>query len=183
MKTNLEHKTTAGTILPIMNIKGKPYLQVAHRLVWFIEENAQYDISTQLVAISPEGATCKATITIFTGDKILRKVTATKTETVQGFADFVEKAETGSIGRALAMLGYGTQFTGDELNEGTRLADSPIDVPKKSNIVTQLIGAANNEMVDNAVENVVAKVTQLNSSGPKGFKTRSSSISTDGDSL
>jgi hypothetical protein len=35
---------------------------------------------------------------------------ATKMETAKGFADYLEKAETGAIGRALALAGYGTQF-------------------------------------------------------------------------
>jgi hypothetical protein len=53
-----------------------------------------------------------------------------KMETRDDFADFVEKAETGAIGRALAMCGYGTQFA-PELSEGDlesgriAYADSP----------------------------------------------------------
>jgi hypothetical protein len=56
--------------------------------------------------------------------------TASKMETRDDFADFVEKAETGAIGRALAMCGYGTQFA-PELSEGDletgriAYADSP----------------------------------------------------------
>jgi hypothetical protein len=56
--------------------------------------------------------------------------TASKMETRDDFADFVEKAETGAIGRALAMCGYGTQFA-PELSEGdlesgrVAYADSP----------------------------------------------------------
>lgn len=46
-------------------------------------------------------------------------------ETLEGFGDFIEKAETGAIGRALALVGFGTQFCADELDEGPRLADSP----------------------------------------------------------
>ncbi len=34
---------------------------------------------------------------------------------------------TGAIGRALAALGYGTQFTGDEWDEAHRIVDSPVD--------------------------------------------------------
>ena len=41
-------------------------------------------------------------------DRLL--ATATKMETAKGFADYLEKAETGAIGRALALAGYGTQF-------------------------------------------------------------------------
>ena len=52
--------------------------------------------------------------------------TGTKSERAASFPDFIEKAETGAIGRALASLGYGTQFTGDELNEAHRIVDAPV---------------------------------------------------------
>jgi len=51
--------------------------------------------------------------------------TGTKSENAASFADFGEKAETGAIGRALAALGYGTQFA-PELDEGHRIVDSPV---------------------------------------------------------
>ena len=47
-------------------------------------------------------------------------------EKAASFPDYVEKAETGAIGRALAALGYGTQFA-PELNEQHRIVDSPVD--------------------------------------------------------
>ena len=43
----------------------------------------------------------------------------------------MEKAETGSIGRALALLGYGTQFCADELDEGDRIVDAPAEPARK----------------------------------------------------
>jgi len=52
--------------------------------------------------------------------------TGTKMEKAASFHDWLEKAETGAIGRALAALGYGTQFTGDELDEAHRIVDSPV---------------------------------------------------------
>ena len=52
--------------------------------------------------------------------------TGTKSEKAASFPDFIEKAETGSIGRALAALGYGTQFA-PELNEEHRIVDAPVD--------------------------------------------------------
>jgi len=55
--------------------------------------------------------------------------TSHKFEDAVGFADFREKAETGAIGRALALIGYGTQFCADELDEGARIVDSPIGKP------------------------------------------------------
>lgn len=51
---------------------------------------------------------------------------AHKYEDKQGFPDFIEKSQTSAIGRALALVGFGTQFTADELSEGERLADSPV---------------------------------------------------------
>src|SRR5438874_2526719 len=54
------------------------------------------------------------------------RATGTKSENAANFADYIEKAETGAIGRALAALGYGTQFA-PELNEEHRIVDSPVE--------------------------------------------------------
>lgn len=116
-------KTKAGTELPIMVLKGKDYLQVCYRLVWFREERPLWSIETEFVSLTDQGALVKATIRDETG-RILS--TAHKSETVEGFQDFTAKAETGAIGRALALVGYGTQFCADDLDEGERLADSPV---------------------------------------------------------
>ena len=54
--------------------------------------------------------------------------TGTKTEYSERFPDFVEKAETGAIARALAVAGYGTEAALD-LDEGyqdDRIADAPV---------------------------------------------------------
>lgn len=51
--------------------------------------------------------------------------TGTKSETAANFPDFIEAAETGAIGRALAALGFGTQFA-PELQEEHRIVDSPV---------------------------------------------------------
>jgi len=115
-------KTKAGTELPLLNLKGKDYLQAAHRIQWFREEKPDWSIETDCVTTSPESSIFKATIKDASG-KII--ATAHKSETVKGFADHMEKAETGAISRALALCGYGTQFA-QELDEGERLADSPL---------------------------------------------------------
>lgn len=60
--------------------------------------------------------------------------TGTKTEFSERFLDFVEKAETGAIGRALAVAGYGTEAAVD-LDEGLekeRIADAPVTAPGRS---------------------------------------------------
>lgn len=51
--------------------------------------------------------------------------TATKAESRNGFTDYLEKAETGAVGRALALCGYGTQFA-PELNEAHRIVDAAV---------------------------------------------------------
>ncbi len=120
--------TPKGTELPLLSLKGKEYLQVAHRLVWFREENPTGVLKTQMLAMQGEGNSEYAVFKteVFIGGSLVSS--GHKKETRGGFDDFLEKAETGSIGRALALAGYGTQFTADELDEKTRLADAPIEV-------------------------------------------------------
>lgn len=135
-----EFTTPKGTVLPLMifkrNQKEKDakgivtcrevfsnYLQVAHRLVWFREERPEWGISTQILEHDHENkmAVIKATIT---NEQGMVMAQGTKVEHAAHFSDYLEKAETGAIGRALAMCGYGTQFA-PELDEGDRLADAP----------------------------------------------------------
>ena len=115
-------KTAKGTELPLIDLKGKDYLQVAHRLVWFREEHPDWSINTEYIQIDENKAIAKATVSNELGKTIS---TAHKCEDKKGFADFAEKAETGAIGRALASCGYGTQFA-PELDEHHRIVDSPM---------------------------------------------------------
>jgi hypothetical protein len=57
------------------------------------------------------------------------KATGYGTETQADFADFCERAETRALGRALAVLGFGTQFVGQDLTEGEHVADAPVARP------------------------------------------------------
>jgi len=128
MAIHKNFKTKNGTELPILDMRGKPYLQVAHRIVWFREENPTWKIQTSLSF--PDAKTCISRAEIRNEEGEIM-ATAHKREDEKGFFDYIEKAETGSIGRALALVGYGTQFCADELDEGARLADSPIDAVSK----------------------------------------------------
>ena len=119
------YRTTKGTELPLLNLRGKEYLEVKYRLVWFREDHADWSIETDLVSVTDVSAYAKATIKDEKGRVI---ATSHKFESVQGFPDFIEKAETGSIGRALALIGYGTQFCADELDEGDRIVDAPVQL-------------------------------------------------------
>ena len=113
----------------VIKVQGnREYLPVSGRLVWFRSEHPDWGIVTQAVEINltPENKMPPYAIfqaTIFNADgKVM--ATATKMEDQRGFGDFIEKAETGSVGRALAYCGYGTQFA-PELEESGRFAEAP----------------------------------------------------------
>jgi hypothetical protein len=149
----------------LMDIKSKegkkPYLPVQWRLVWFrsqypqgvIETSAELlDLQTEYTVIEskwnknrncyedvPKTAKGIAIFKAKVSDGIGGSATGTKSEMGASFPDFIEKAETGAIGRALAALGYGTQFTGDEWDEAHRIVDSPVcnTEPKQSDQQSQ----------------------------------------------
>jgi len=105
----------------IINMRGKDYLEVKWRLVWFRDVHPGGRIDTEVVCHDP--VVMRATI--FTEDKCL--ATGYGTAKLQGVASSrpYEGAETAAIGRALAHAGFGTQFTGED--EGENLADSPVE--------------------------------------------------------
>ncbi|OLE52831.1 MAG: hypothetical protein AUG51_16215 [Acidobacteria bacterium 13_1_20CM_3_53_8] len=137
-------------IIQISTNQGKKdYLPVQWRLVWFRQECPLGTIETDMLHLDFDRE-CEHEISIWNDEKrryekvIKRakgiaifkatvsdgkggKATGTKQENNAAFADFIEKAETGAIGRALAGLGFNAQYapefdTGDE-----RLADAPIN--------------------------------------------------------
>jgi hypothetical protein len=139
-----EHLLNVGT-------KKKPrmYLEVKYRLVWLREQEPDAQITTEIVHLDLEkevsaevsewneelGRSEKVTrhgkgLVIFKATIKLPNgamATGTKMEVQPAFNDWLEKAETGAIGRALAGLGYGTQFT-DEMNEGEgKVVDAPVE--------------------------------------------------------
>ena len=125
-------KTSKNTELPLINLKGKDYLMVAYRLQWLSDDYPSYVIDTQHLLLTEDSTTTKATVTILNeSGQMIRRATATKTETKSDFKDHTEKSETAAIGRALAMLGLGTSAALADLDEGERLADSPLEVPAK----------------------------------------------------
>lgn len=125
------------------------YLPVAWRLVWFRSECPNGTIETEIIHLDPDKETEEETyvwnsetrrsekvIKTARGLAIVRATvrdgkggiaTGTKMEKAASFGDWLEKSETGAIGRALAALGYGTQFTGDEFDERHRIVDAPVD--------------------------------------------------------
>lgn len=109
----------------MMPLKGKQYLEVKWRLVWFREDHPDWCIDTKLERFDPEKNHAIFSCKIFDENGV-QKSAGYGSESVKDFADFIEKAETKAIGRALAMLGYGTQFA-PELEEGERIVDAPVE--------------------------------------------------------
>ena len=112
----------------LMDLKGKQYLQVMWRLVWFREDKPTWCIDTKLEQLTDNHAVFSAKISDENG---IQKASGYGSESIKDFRDFIEKAETKAIGRALAMLGYGTQFA-PELDEGERTVDSPAQRKKSA---------------------------------------------------
>lgn len=138
----------------LMQIRNKngasDYLPVQWRLVWFREQCPEGSIETEMsyldldreteeegyqwnqetrrsekvIKRAPGFVIFRATVTDGKGGK----ATATKSEKAASFGDFIEKAETGAVGRALAMLGFGTQFA-PELSEEHHIVDAPVVRP------------------------------------------------------
>ena len=107
----------------MIKMKGKDYLEVKWRLVWFREDHPDWCIDTECKEQDQDHAIFKAIICDESG---IQKSAGHGSESKKDFADFLEKAETKAVGRALAMLGYGTQFAADELDDGERIVDSPV---------------------------------------------------------
>lgn len=110
----------------LMTLNGKQYLQVAWRIMWMREEHPDWSVETECQFWDDKRAQFKATVKDGTGRTIAQ---AHGNETVSDFRDYFEKAETKAIGRALAISGYGTQFTTD-LDEGERIVDAPVQAIK-----------------------------------------------------
>ena len=105
-------------------VSGKDYLEVKWRLVWLRSEHPDASIETELVTHADGEAIFRALVSIPGGGS----ATGWGSEDAQGFGDYIEKAETKAIGRALAALGFGTQFCAD-FDFGAaagRVVDSPV---------------------------------------------------------
>jgi pyruvate/2-oxoglutarate dehydrogenase complex dihydrolipoamide acyltransferase (E2) component len=122
-------RTPKGTEVPLLNLRGREYLEVKYRIVWFREDHPDWAIETDLLSVTENSAYARATIKDEKGRII---ATSHKFETQKGFPDFIEKSETGAIGRALALIGYGTQFCADELDDGKKLEEPRGGAAKKA---------------------------------------------------
>lgn len=132
----------AGDMITVQG--GGLYLPVRKRVQWMRQEpvpRPDWGIDTEVEVFVPgklvgsgraakvEGGYARVRASIYNEDGRLI-ASGVKTEYSERFMDFVEKAETGAIGRALAVAGFGTEAAVD-LDEGLeqeRIADAPVDV-------------------------------------------------------
>lgn len=118
----------------MLRLKGKDYLPVVARVAWFREKFPNYGILTAPAmplehTVPHNYAVYQATITDENG-RVLSQ--ATKLEDQKDFGDFIEKAETGAIGRALANLGVGTLQAQQDLDDGSEERGEVVDSPVPS---------------------------------------------------
>jgi hypothetical protein len=94
------------------------YLDVKWRVAWLRAEHPEAEVITEQISGDEQHARFKCTIRFPSralGDGTFTYAVGTGhgSETLQDFPDFYEKAETKSIGRACAVLGYGTDAAAD----------------------------------------------------------------------
>lgn len=110
----------------LTKVSGRDYLEVKWRLVWLRATHPDAQIETELVQHQNQQAVFRARVTIPSG----ASATGWGSEASDDFGDYLEKAETKALGRALAALGFGTQFCPD-FDFGAdrqRVVDSPVDI-------------------------------------------------------
>lgn len=109
----------------LTKVGNADYLEVKWRLVWLRELHPDATIETEMFSHDGQFAVFRAKAAIPGGGS----ATGWGSEGMDDFRDYIEKAETKAIGRALAALGFGTQFCPD-FDFGAaqgRVVDTPID--------------------------------------------------------
>jgi hypothetical protein len=116
------------------------YLEVKWRLLWLRTEEPNATIETEMVSHAGDTAVFRARVTLPGGGS----ATGWGQERAGDFQDYLEKAETKALGRALAALGFGTQFCEDFEFERSpaqrpgslRVVDAPVDSDRAVRPVT-----------------------------------------------
>ena len=127
---------------------GRDYLEVKWRVMWIRHEHPEARMTTEIVQHNEEGgfALFRAEVEIPGGGK----ATGWGSETVRDFHDYIEAAETKALGRALAALGYGTQFCRDfDFAENARpgtaqVVDAPVNLAEPRTIGGGAVQRASN---------------------------------------
>jgi hypothetical protein len=113
-----------------MNVRGRDvdYLDVKWRLVWLRSDHPDAHITTELVSHDGKLAVFHAEVVLPSGGR----ASGYGSETARDFPDYIEKAETKAIGRALLALGYGTQFALDYEMDDDQSADVEVEASSRT---------------------------------------------------
>ena len=120
-----QEQTTFDPSKYLTKVGGGDYLEVKWRLVWLREVHPDAKIETEMVSHDGNHAIFRAHVSIPGGGS----ATGWGSEGYDDFRDYIEKAETKALGRALAALGFGTQFCPD-FDFGAAagsVVDTPVD--------------------------------------------------------
>lgn len=111
--------------LPLFTLRDKQgrargqHMEVKYRLVWLRADWPDAKLSTNLEELTDGAAVFSARIELPNG----ACATGWGSETAADFKDFIEKAETKALGRACAVLGFGTQFALEYVGAGDEQID------------------------------------------------------------
>lgn len=123
----------------LIDLGGQLYLEVKWRLVWFRQTHPAGRIDTEIIELSDQHAYVRATASypidingqtewaLATGHG-----TAHRTKNSRFGHKFLERAETTAIGRALAALGFGTQYAVELSEAENELVDAPVEYGERS---------------------------------------------------
>ncbi|HET9660522.1 MAG TPA: hypothetical protein VFP05_09340 [Thermomicrobiales bacterium] len=117
----------------VTRVGGADYLEVKWRVYWLRTQHPDAVITTELISHENSVAVFKAHVSIPGGGSS----TGWGSEGYDDFRDYLEKAETKALGRALAALGFGTQFTPDfDFAEGQeKVVDAPVRLARQRQLV------------------------------------------------
>lgn len=91
--------------------KGGPteYLDARWCIAWLRDEAPDSQIETELIEVNDDFAFFKATVTRIVDGEIRGRASGHGSETAGDFKDYIEKAETKAVRRALNALGYSVE--------------------------------------------------------------------------
>jgi hypothetical protein len=115
----------------LMNLKGRDYLNVQNRLLWFIRDQRDFIVRGRTELVEQDREAGFAHFKTYVRDVLGNEATMYGSESAKDFGDYAEKASTKSLGRALLALGYGTAFA-PEMDEGERVVDTPVERRKST---------------------------------------------------
>ncbi len=103
---------------------GRDYLDLKWRLLWLRSREPDASIETQVVPADEDEIVCRATISLRSGASVTGHGSARRSDDDLA----VELAENRALTRALAALGYGTEYLDDDEVELTPTPNPPVNL-------------------------------------------------------